>query len=73
MQLAELHVQISKKQTRLLYINVIQVAVCAIDTARLMDSFLVNSMCRNKYVRVYCIVSQPVIRLILLLLVLLLI
>jgi len=71
MQLAELHVQISKKQTRLLYINVIQVAVCAIDTARLMDSLLVNSMCRGKYV--YCIVSQPVIRLILLLLVLLLI
>ena len=71
MQLAELHVQISKKQTCLLYITVTQVAVCATDTAQLMDSSLVNSMCRSKYV--YCIVSQPVIRLILLLLVLILI
>ena len=71
MQLAELHVQVSKKQTCLLYIFVTQVAVCAIDTARLTDSLLVNSMCRSKYV--YCIVSQPVIRLILLLLVLILI
>jgi len=71
MQLAELHVQISKMQTCLLYINVTQVAVCAIDTAQLMDSLLVNSTCRGKYV--YCIVSQTVIRLILLLLVLILI
>jgi len=70
MQLAELHVQISKNQTQLLYIIVTQVVVCVTDTAWLMDSLLVNSMCRSKYV--YCIVSQPVIRLLLLLLLLIL-
>jgi len=40
MQLATLHFQISKNQTRLLYIIVTKVAVCAIDIARLIDSLL---------------------------------
>ena len=66
MQSASLHVQISKNQTRLLYIAVTNVAVCATDSARLMDGLLVNSKYRRKYVN--HIISRPVIGILLLLL-----
>ena len=70
MQLATLHVQIIKTQPRLLYIAVTNVAVCATDTARLMDCLCDNSNCRRKYV--YRIAGRPVKGILLLLLVLLL-
>jgi hypothetical protein len=47
-ELAKFHVQISKKQTRLLYVIVTKVAVCAIDTAWLVVSLLGDGKCWRK-------------------------